>query len=86
MSQKTFSDILHQRTHKAMAWLNPKVPGTENCCPLDILKDTLVEAIGSEQEKTYKSYDDTINGYHLAGPEGNGTYVDGVRIDFNKKN
>lgn len=86
MSQKTFKDILHQQTRNAMEWLSQKVPGTENCSPMDILQDALVEAISSEQEKTYKSYDDTINGYHLAGPEGNGTYIDGVRIDYNKKN
>jgi len=78
MSQKTLSDILHQQTRNAMEWLSQKVPGTENYTPGDLARDLLVEMV--KPTEVYDPYDETRDGYEVAGPNGPAAYIDGMKI------
>ncbi|MGR7118216.1 hypothetical protein ACU62C_02500 [Klebsiella aerogenes] len=77
MSQKTLSEHLHQQTRSTLNWLSQKVPGTENYTPKDLARDVLVALL--KPGEVYEPYDPTRNGYEVAGPNGPGIYVNGVR-------
>lgn len=77
MSQKTSSDNLHHQTRSALSWLSQKVPGTENYTPKDLARDVLVALL--KPGEAYEPFDPNRNGYEVAGPNGPGIYVNGVR-------
>lgn len=78
MSQKTLSDILRHQTRNAMDWLRQKVPGTEHYTPKDLALDFLIEVI--KPGEVYEPYDETRDGYEVAGPNGSAAYIDGMKI------
>ncbi|MGL4724668.1 MAG: hypothetical protein ACRCWW_09230 [Scandinavium sp.] len=86
MTQKTLVEHLSNQTRNAISWLKQKVPGTENYTPGDLARDVLIAVIKPTPETNgYKPYNDTLNGYQFDGPEGPGTYIDGIRIHHDER-